>query len=519
MLLSLTHRTEYGLHLMGHDWDKVLPPQKVWEECYKVLRPGAFCLSFGHCRLYHRLCCQLEDAGFVIKDCLCWCYASAMPRSLNIFDSLSKDISKAMDNIELDYLRGSRCLTLNNLSDVTYVTKLLEKTQIKAGMNIGRKNIVVDNVVVEPNHKRLEQNVTIVERRFCEALRTQGANIIIVIENVEAKQTPSLSLVKYAEKLYVDQNLTSEVIFIAQVNVKDMLKDEATIQSLGGEVQKIWHGKEQSTNDTDTSAIFVAVLNAWKLTILKALTPTQSLDMMLTMEGVCAMTAIFTKSTMEQLITSTEDILRETNKMWEGWGTTLKTSWEPIVVAQKPLEGTYIENIRKYKVGALNIDECRIPYASEEDKRQLQGFINFEGQDHGNEKYFSCNTGGKKQVNVHPGGRWPANLLWLDPLFADYDHIFIVPKPPKSEKRKYNEHDTVKPLHLMERLIKLITPRPSVVGEKVIVLDPFMGSGSTGVACKQLARDFVGYEIDKKSFQTAHRRLSEKTGRYDIFDR
>jgi len=190
-------------------------------------------------------------------------------------------------------------------------------------------------------------------------------------------------------------------------------------------------------------------------------------------------------------------------------------AWEPIVLAQKPREGSYIENIRKWKVGALNIDECRIPYASDEDKKSLKSFINFADSDHGDAKYFSANEGSKKQVNIHPGGRWPSNLLYLDPLFADYDRIFMVPKPSKSERRRYNKHETVKPIRLMERLIRLVTPRSSVVGEKVVILDPFMGSCSTGRACRSLKRNFIGFEINEDSFATAKKRLKENV-RQDI---
>ncbi len=77
----------YGLNFFGN-WDKVLPPQEIWDACFDVLCPGGFALVFGHARLYHRLGCQLEDAGFIIKDCLCWGYATAMPRSLNIGRSM-----------------------------------------------------------------------------------------------------------------------------------------------------------------------------------------------------------------------------------------------------------------------------------------------------------------------------------------------------------------------------------------------------------------------------------------------
>ena len=82
----------YGLNFLGLDWDKVLPPQEIWDACFNVLRPGGFCMAFGHTRLYHRLGVQLEDAGFTIKDCLCWGYATGTPKSYNIGKSAINSI-------------------------------------------------------------------------------------------------------------------------------------------------------------------------------------------------------------------------------------------------------------------------------------------------------------------------------------------------------------------------------------------------------------------------------------------
>ena len=305
----------YGLEVLGNKWDKILPPQKIWEECFKVLRPGGFCLAFAHTTLYHRLACQLEDVGFLIRDCLCWGYATGNPRPYNI--------DKAIDK---------------------------------------REGIETDS-----------------------------------------EQYPY-----------------------------EPISDAA--------------------------------------------------------------------------------------KLWKGWSNTLKTAWEPIVVAQKPLEGNIVENVLKYQVGGMNIGECRIPYASEKDRKSLESFGGFAERDCGDGRYFSANAGGKKQANVHPDGRWPANLLWLEPLYSEYDHIFMIPKPHKREKRSYNEHDTVKPIRLMEHLIKLVTPRPSVVESDVYVLDPFAGSGTTLVACRRLDRTAIGYENDFDSFVIAEKRLSEKVNKFDIFE-
>jgi len=336
----------YGMSLMNLDWDKVLPPTDIWKACHKALRPGGFLLAFGHTRLYHRLGLQLEEAGFVIRDCLCWGYATGFPHSY--------DVSKAMDK----YFGAEREV-------------------------VGRR--------VHPTLKN-------------------------------------------------------------KPNVKANMYHADTIDS---------HEEAES----------------WDITA-----------------------------------PATDEA-----KMWDGYGTQLKPAWEPIILAQKPLEGNYVENLLKWKVGALNIDACRIPYESDEDKISLESFLNFAGKDHGKSEFFSANEGGKKQVNVHPDGRWPANVMWLEPMFAEYDKFFIIPKPDKNEKRSYNTHDTVKPVRLMEHLVKLVSPSPARLGEPVFVLDPFMGSGSTGKACIKLRRKFIGYERDAEYFEIAKKRLKERST-IDIFE-
>ncbi len=88
----------YSMNIMGREWDKILPPQEIWDACFEALRPGGFILSFGHARLYHRMALQLETAGFVIKDCLCWGYASGNPRPHNA----DKAVDKAL-GVDVDY--------------------------------------------------------------------------------------------------------------------------------------------------------------------------------------------------------------------------------------------------------------------------------------------------------------------------------------------------------------------------------------------------------------------------------
>ena len=81
----------YGLSFMGRDWDKALPDPRTWSECLRVLRPGGHLVAFGAPRLYHRLTCQIEDAGFEIRDALLWLFGSGFPKSLDVSKAIDKE--------------------------------------------------------------------------------------------------------------------------------------------------------------------------------------------------------------------------------------------------------------------------------------------------------------------------------------------------------------------------------------------------------------------------------------------
>lgn len=211
----------------------------------------------------------------------------------------------------------------------------------------------------------------------------------------------------------------------------------------------------------------------------------------------------------------------EINNEWEGWGTALKPAHEPICLARKPLEEkTVAENVLKYGTGGINIDESRVE-AQKGDK--------FEG------------TGFRDDTAI---GRFPANLIHDNseevrecfPNESDrfFKSIIYQAKASKSERNKgceeleekktkgsiglntvggtptnytecrinKNHHPTVKPIALMEYLIKMVTPKGG------IVLDPFMGSGSTGCAAKKNGYDFVGIEMEDEYIKIAEARIN-----------
>lgn len=79
----------YGLKFMGSRWDCEVPSRDIWEEVFRVLKPGGHLLAFSGSRTYHRMTCAIEDAGFEVRDQIMWLYGSGFPKSL--------DVSKAID--------------------------------------------------------------------------------------------------------------------------------------------------------------------------------------------------------------------------------------------------------------------------------------------------------------------------------------------------------------------------------------------------------------------------------------
>ncbi len=80
----------YGLSFMGKKWDYDVPAVNIWEECFRVLKPGGHLLAFAGTRTQHRMAVNIEDAGFEIRDMIAWVYGSGFPKSHNISKAIDK---------------------------------------------------------------------------------------------------------------------------------------------------------------------------------------------------------------------------------------------------------------------------------------------------------------------------------------------------------------------------------------------------------------------------------------------
>ena len=194
----------------------------------------------------------------------------------------------------------------------------------------------------------------------------------------------------------------------------------------------------------------------------------------------------------------------------KGWGTALKPAHEPVVMARKPVEGTVADNVLKHGTGGINIDDCRIDLSEGDDPR-LGGKGTWKTDKMANNVYGDYEG---KESGSNELGRFPANVMH-DGLEQEWARFFYCPKVSKDERNRglnKNNHPTVKPIELMKYLCRLVTPKGG------IVLDPFMGSGSTGMAAKDEGFDFVGIEREEEYFGIAEARINASSPLFDFFE-
>jgi site-specific DNA-methyltransferase (adenine-specific) len=250
-------------------------------------------------------------------------------------------------------------------------------------------------------------------------------------------------------------------------------------------------------------------------------------------------------------------------QLWDGWGTALKPAHEPIVVAMKPIDGNFVNNALTWGVAGMNIDGGRVGT----DEMQINTYFGrgpFGDSQVGN-GYYSKITRGRYPANfIHDGsdevvGLFPQSKGGVAVRHNSGGNTFggNNPKPPMEdmsyndsgsasrffycakasraernaglegmeerwidESRKEgavggnnprnrgarsatNHHPTVKPLALMRYLARLTkTPTGGVV------LDPFMGSGTTGIACELEGREFIGIEREPEYVEIAEKRIA-----------
>ncbi len=206
-------------------------------------------------------------------------------------------------------------------------------------------------------------------------------------------------------------------------------------------------------------------------------------------------------------------------KKWAGWGSALKPSYEPAVLARKPLQESNIaRQVLATGTGAINIDECRFGYGDpcwvgpQQERKQMKAIKNPNHQHKNTAKNATMQKNTSEYIidNWSPLGRWPANIYQCPKASRREREQGLEHLKTKTKRSKMNLangtgerfdgqqspelanfHPTVKPLKLMRWLCKLITPPEGVI------LDPFCGSGTTVAAATLEGFDSIGMELEE----------------------
>lgn len=448
----------YGLDFMGKNWDHGVPGVEFWKEALRVIKPGGHIVAFGGTRTYHRLACAIEDAGWEVRDCLGWLYSSGFPKSM--------DISKAID-------------------------KKLGAKREKVQGQFGNTSFGLINDDSWKPHKDVDSDIPTTP----EAEKWNGWGTCL---------KPAF-----------------EPIVLARKPIEGTVADNVMKYGVGG------INIDGCRVPSDGETICTHSKNA-KSDIYGEYNP-----------------VVTHQSNGQKLGRFPANIIHDgSDEVLDAFDNKLNPNFEPIVLARKPLEGTVADNVLKYGVGGLNIEECRVPFESEEDKASakpqgkatskvgaLAGGVE---SDRERTEFTPKEVSGRFPANIiHDGSEevlevFPSNVKggsWnttkgarhfnnnggktdfenhgADKSTGSAARFFYCAKASKKEKGKENTHPTVKPIKLMEYLVKLIAPKGS------IVLDPFMGSGSTGVAALNLGRKFIGIEKEPEYFKIAEGRLEK----------
>jgi DNA modification methylase len=456
---SIVTDPPYELGFMGKSWDAtgIAFNIEVWQEALRVLKPGGHLIAFSGSRTYHRMAVAIEDAGFEIRDQIMWVYGSGFPKS--------HDVSKAIDKNNGE---TGRLLKFTNWMRTTGLkAKQLDEA---TGTNMGGHYLTVASQPAIP---------TVAMWQVIRPLIAEVPEWVDeLVDRIEAER---------------------EVVGSKKSGIGTAFGDG---EWASGEAQ-----------DVDITAPATAAA-----------------------------------------------------QQWNGWGTALKPAHEPIVLARKPIEGTVANNVLTWGVGGLNIDATRV--GNDEmtkttsngvkisENRSMSG-ANFEREIIGTVTgRFPANfihDGSDEVLALFPekagGGHWAKTKVtgfgefgggkseYLGQGekdgFGSAARFFYCAKASKRDRNeglddfeairvhdgradgnkggsnprnrtnspKVNHHPTVKPTSLMQYLVRLVTPPNGTV------LDPFMGSGSTGKACAYEGFDFIGIDQSAEYVEIARARI------------
>jgi len=504
----------YGLSFMGKDWDHGVPGVAFWREALRVAKPGAHLLAFGGSRTVHRLTCAIEDAGWEIRDTIMWVYSQGFPKSHNIG---CRCTGSAVSYTHEQHKEGTKPQTERDVHSV-------RKADVSQAVDTGKGR----REVLQPR------------------LQEQGSPL----------QWAAHSIGKHEGR--IESGMEGRRYLLAQA--WELQADQVCEVSPGvspdGTAGRLHHGASTDNGDAP-GAILGTDGSGTSHQPRPARQPNRKSGTVSKQLGTQT-----GRGREEETCPKCGGL---TN--WQGWGTALKPAHEPIIMARKPFPGTVAQNVTTWGTGAINVDGGRVGTEDNRSRppRSPNGIYgNGNGTNHtasesdpngrwpanlihdGSEEvlagfpvtssggypaaggqrshvatYGKPNERGRQQF-THSEGSAARFFYCAKASKADRDEglegfeerrtgamaenlvngqrLGGNGEPIKTPYRS-NHHPTVKPTDLMRYLVRLVTPPDG------IVLDPFMGSGSTGKAAILEGFGFVGIEREREYIDIAAARI------------
>ena len=570
---SIVTDPPYELNFMNKGWDNsgVAFQKDTWEKCLRVLKPGGHLLAFGGSRTYHRIACAIEDAGFEIRDTIMWIYGSGFPKSMNIANALEAKVKTGSANKKdfkkLDGVKG--------VTQLGY-TKMYKEQGARPEDYNGRETTIKVDITTDLAKKwsgwgsclKPAYEPIVVARK-----PTDGSLVDNIIEygvgglNIDECRVPLENGYEFKETNRSVRNSDTPVFSSETVGFKNENNTTASASPDGRfPANIITDGSDEvaegfpNTKSNGGSTTMPDFKDAGKK---------NSQNKVGYNDGDTA-------ERIESGYTSIADegsamryfyVAKESNKDIDN----ITPEVEPVVVARKPCEGSLVNNVLEYGVGGINIDECRV---GTEERTFISG-NQINGNCYGNFKpesskevtvngRFPANVildGSEEVTSGFPvretqNGSITKRYKMNNQVYGEYGYCntwdsyqdsgsasryYYCAKASKKdrdegldefeEKRKAgygydlgylnagewmfkerqtlkrNTHPTVKPTELMQYLVRLVSPKGATI------LDPFMGSGSTGKACmienteRNADYKFIGIEMTEEYLPIADARI------------
>ena len=464
---SIVTDPPYELGFMGKSWDSTGIANNVdmWKECLRVLKPGGHLLAFSGTRTYHRMASAIEDAGFEVRDMVEWVYGSGFPKSLNIGKAVDK--LHGNEREETDYIApdgkkrwGGNSFSVGEEPDGRGVNKSTKGTSEWEGWGTALKPAhepicmarkpLLEKTVAENCLKWGTGGINIDESRVdyqSEADKASATPQGKCTSNTSAGSAPDVDMseVEYNGERYWYKN---EYKWL----VDKWLNDEDYVWSELKENLETYDWCKVPEIDSGDRVLFDSV------------------------EGVCIRLYESKRKEFvrpEQLGRFPANLIHDNSE-------------EVRECFPETKSGKAEVGMGKGKIGANVFSESR------------GGKVVSCFADSGNASRFFKSIIYQAKASKSERNRGCEGLEEKEGIRTNAPRENENVKTPT----RTNNHPTVKPIALMEYLIKMVTPKGG------LVLDPFAGSGSTLVAAKENGYDYIGIELTEEYIPIIKARLS-----------